>query len=120
MRQIHESARTAFRAMRPGIPQALQDIIFKCLEKDPAMRYANIAELREALLAVRRRSSHLRTIEDASAIRTPIGPTRVPSGSAKPNRAGERCGPKTSEAIGNRVFCHVARRKAAQSLIKVR
>jgi serine/threonine-protein kinase len=35
--------------LRPGLPLALDGVILRCLEKDPALRYADIAELGAAL-----------------------------------------------------------------------
>jgi eukaryotic-like serine/threonine-protein kinase len=35
---------------RPGVPQALQAVISRCLEKDRERRYSNVAELAHALL----------------------------------------------------------------------
>lgn len=33
------------RELRPDVPQALADVVARCLEKDPNARYANVAEL---------------------------------------------------------------------------
>ncbi len=39
------------RELEPELPQALEDIILKCLQKDPTLRYPNAVILREHLLA---------------------------------------------------------------------
>src|SRR5690606_26073102 len=38
------------RNYRPDAPEALQNVILRCLEKDPVRRYGNIAEFAAALL----------------------------------------------------------------------
>jgi len=40
---------TILRARRPDAPPAMEAIILRCLEKDPARRFANVAELATAL-----------------------------------------------------------------------
>jgi len=37
------------KSLRPEIPEGLNLVVLKCLEKDPAMRFTNVAELAEAL-----------------------------------------------------------------------
>jgi len=37
------------KSLRPEMPEGLNLVVLKCLEKDPAMRFANVAELAEAL-----------------------------------------------------------------------
>ena len=37
-------------AMRPDVPPALEEVIARCINKDPARRYPNVAELAEDLL----------------------------------------------------------------------
>jgi serine/threonine-protein kinase len=41
------------RAVNPGVPRAVEGIIVKCLQKKPADRYRNVAELLNDLQAVR-------------------------------------------------------------------
>ena len=41
---------TPVRDLRPDVPVALCDVVSKCLEKEPANRWANVAELAQALL----------------------------------------------------------------------
>lgn len=41
-------------SLNAAMPRALGAIVARCLEKDPAMRYANAAELRDALVALQR------------------------------------------------------------------
>jgi len=40
------------RALRPEIPAALETVILRCLEKDPARRYASASEVRAALTSI--------------------------------------------------------------------
>jgi serine/threonine protein kinase len=48
------------RSVNPRIPEDLEAVILRCIEKDPAARYAKVSDLLEDLTAV---SSHV----DASA-----------------------------------------------------
>ncbi len=41
-------------SLNAAMPRALDGIVARCLEKDPAQRFANAAELRDALLALQR------------------------------------------------------------------
>ncbi len=41
-------------SLNPAMPRALDAIVSRCLEKDPARRFASTAELRDALLALQR------------------------------------------------------------------
>jgi len=47
---VLETAPTPMRDLRPDVPSALCEVVEKCLEKDPANRWANVAELARALL----------------------------------------------------------------------
>jgi eukaryotic-like serine/threonine-protein kinase len=49
--KIAVAAPRSMRSLRPEAPQALEFIIKRCLEKDPARRYKDVAELAHALLA---------------------------------------------------------------------
>jgi tetratricopeptide (TPR) repeat protein len=45
------TAPPAVRALRPDVPAALEAVCLKCLQRDPAARYATAAELADALAA---------------------------------------------------------------------
>ncbi|HET9933375.1 MAG TPA: serine/threonine-protein kinase, partial [Polyangiaceae bacterium] len=47
---ILQQSAPPLRNVRPDAPEALQSVLARCLEKEPARRYANIAELAAALL----------------------------------------------------------------------
>ncbi len=58
--QVTQHAPRALRADRPDAPAALEAAIARCLEKDPACRFQNVAELADALApfaSVERRGS---------------------------------------------------------------
>ncbi len=51
-RQIRQGVPRSVRDLQPDCPLALQDILRRCLSKDPAARYANASELAAALEVV--------------------------------------------------------------------
>jgi serine/threonine-protein kinase len=55
---------------RPELPTALSDVVLRCLSKDPAGRYRDVAELAEALRPFASRATEYRI----EAVRRAIGP----------------------------------------------
>jgi serine/threonine-protein kinase len=51
LQQIRDAPQR-LRKHDPGLPAALEDVVLKCLEKDPAQRYQSVAEFRAALQAI--------------------------------------------------------------------
>lgn len=49
--QIATSPSIPLRQLQPGMPAELEAVILRCLEKDPARRYRNVAELAQDLVA---------------------------------------------------------------------
>jgi serine/threonine-protein kinase len=47
---ILKDAPEPLRAMRPDVPEALETAIMRCLDKNPAGRFANVAELTNAIV----------------------------------------------------------------------
>jgi serine/threonine-protein kinase len=84
---ILESPPTPLRSLRPDAPPAMEAVIYRCLEKDPARRFANVAELAQALSPLAPARAR-RSIERITRI---IG-TREPTTFAPPE-AGPPPGP---------------------------
>ncbi|HEX8790142.1 MAG TPA: serine/threonine-protein kinase [Polyangiaceae bacterium] len=55
--KIIRDAPTPIRQIRPDVPKEIEDIILRCLEKEPAARFADVAELAHTLAAVTQRES---------------------------------------------------------------
>jgi serine/threonine-protein kinase len=48
-RAVMECQAPSLRLAQPGVPQALEAAVMRCLRRDPAERFANVAELAEAI-----------------------------------------------------------------------
>ena len=74
------------RQLRADLPRSLDDIVMRCLARDPEKRYGTAAELRAALLAaplgVDAASSGATDHTVVAAAAAPAAPTRPPSGPA--------------------------------------
>jgi serine/threonine-protein kinase len=84
-------------AVRPEVPEGLEAVVTRCLEKDPDGRYAGIAELAEALLpyaSASSRASAERIAKQISARQLGAAPTLLSSRPASPSTPG----PRTSSA----------------------
>lgn len=60
------------RDFRPDIPDGLQQVVLRCLEKDPARRFPTVAELAQALLPFAPRRAHI-SIERVSRVMLAAG-----------------------------------------------
>ncbi len=104
MLEIHESilrGAPPLRQARPDAPAALEAVVLRCLQKDPADRYATVADVAEALAEVdagaRPRLGAPRLLEDPEAAAPLVedaleatdtagegsAPTRAPSGATR-------------------------------------
>ncbi len=99
VREGHLSRRPARldRAAGTPVPAELEDVVLRCLEKDPAARYSNAAALFEALLAIRVGTEPKeRTARDGSGdTMTPAGPKSL-SGDRGPSSDGRTRPPEPS------------------------
>ena len=68
---IHGHAPTSLVALRPDVPDALEGIVLRCLQKDPDARYASAEELAAALDEVRARLGSSGGTELCAPIRPP-------------------------------------------------
>ena len=94
------------RAFRPDVPEALQAIVLRCLEKDRDRRYPNVAALAAALLpfAADRFKASVERIADilrAAGLSTPFQPTPSHPVLRDPERTvpGPEVGPDPSPPV---------------------
>ncbi|MCL2448724.1 MAG: protein kinase [Polyangiaceae bacterium] len=83
--KVHNEATPSVRAHRPEIPTELEAVIRRCLEKERAKRYRNVAELAAALLPFappRARVSVERILGTIAAGRTALASTPPPPASS--------------------------------------
>ncbi len=52
IRAIQYAEPTPLRQINPALPQELESVIFRCLEKQPSARFASAADLRESLKTI--------------------------------------------------------------------
>ncbi len=64
------------------VPRTLEEFVSKCLSKDPALRYANGGELRDALAEIA--AAHPWSAEEARECWRVVGPEKAPRPSAPP------------------------------------
>ena len=70
--EILNSTPTAAVRLNPGVPEALEQIIAKCLEKDRALRYQSASELKTDLKRLKRDTESGRSVTAAGdAVRRP-------------------------------------------------
>ena len=62
---------------RSDVPPALQGVVLRCLEKDPARRYSNVAELSHALAVFGSDAAHASAARIARVVELGINPGRA-------------------------------------------
>jgi serine/threonine protein kinase len=66
------------RELRPGVPEELEEVILKCLEKQAKLRYRNVAELAHALVPFAPPDSAHRAVRISQVMRTAGASVRPP------------------------------------------
>lgn len=90
MAEIHEAAHLSLRSFRADLPEALEDVINRCLEKDPEARFATVGELAMALFPFAPERTHL-TIDRAVRFSTEhVSSSSMVAGSSNAPRSGAR------------------------------
>ena len=98
-------------ALRPDIPPAMVEIIERCLQKDPAQRYANAAELASALEPLAPPDSRLTVERAACAMAGHRDAAPLPSAPADRQRGNARARPRRRRRHGTRARREAARRR---------
>jgi serine/threonine-protein kinase len=83
------------RAQRPDVPIALDDVVHKCLARDPARRYASAADARAALASVRPDTSGVRVARPQ-----PAPPAAAPRSTPKPTPRPAKARPAPRKKSG--------------------
>jgi len=104
--KIIRDAPTPLRALRPEVPADLEAIVLRCLEKEPARRFADVASLAEALSKVTPRDSSRASAVRVARIAAAVAPTvlSVPAGQEKSFVPGSGATPgptRTASAWGD-------------------
>jgi len=73
-------------ASRPSAPSALEQIVLKCLDKNPALRYRNVAEFAQALASFGPASASGRVERIVEVVRRGGDSIRPPAGSLRTDR----------------------------------
>ncbi|MSP58938.1 MAG: serine/threonine protein kinase [Myxococcales bacterium] len=77
----------------PGMPQGLDDIVMRCLEKDRTLRFQSMEELRQAVMSS----------ESYVAPRSPTGANAILSASVTPTNTGQGPRPTTLSGAAGQV-----------------
>lgn len=95
MKHINQSPRRP-KEVNPDIPQCLNDIILKCLSKDPLKRYQTAGELKEDLLSAQRDPDAF-TIRASRAV-MPVTEGGDIMAKSNKNRGGKKSGSSSKNA----------------------
>jgi serine/threonine-protein kinase len=104
--KIIRDAPTPLRTLRPEVPADLEAIVLRCLEKDPARRFEDVASLADALSRVTPRDSSKASAVRVARIAAAVAPTvlSVPPHAAQPFTPGLGATPgptRTASAWGD-------------------
>jgi serine/threonine-protein kinase len=104
--KIIRDAPTPLRVLRAEVPADLEAIVLRCLEKDPARRFADVASLAEALSRVTPRDSSKASAVRVARIAAAVAPTVLsePPHHAQPFMPGGQATPgptRTASAWGD-------------------